>query len=291
MIKKKYFKIKRKFLNFLVKNHSGLYRPSSYPFISGDTFRKYSDHIYDETKKLNPKNVKENDLVFINGDYISDFFKNVHPGINNNYKLISHNSDFNITEKELNFIDDKIIHWFAQNLGVCQNDKISPIPIGLENLRYQNNGILSHFDLNGENVKTKYILCSLNASTNFDERSHVIKISKNIKNIEVLNFPNHSLYSSSLQKYRFNLCPSGNGLDTHRIWESLMIKTIPILKESLFSENLKNLGFPILLVKSWNELNEFSKSDLDKYYSNLSKDDNFQDVMFFEYWKKKIINS
>ena len=36
-------------------------------------------------------------------------------------------------------------------------------------------------NVNGKNVKTKYILCSFNASTNFDERSHVIRISKNIK--------------------------------------------------------------------------------------------------------------
>ena len=73
LIKKIYFKIKRQFLNFLIQNFTSVYRPSSNPYISGDTFRKLADHLYDETKKFNPKKVKENDLIFVKTDMIENF--------------------------------------------------------------------------------------------------------------------------------------------------------------------------------------------------------------------------
>ena len=47
------------------------YRPSSYPFISGDTFRSIADHIIDETNQsLNPDRVKPYDIIFLKTDCV-----------------------------------------------------------------------------------------------------------------------------------------------------------------------------------------------------------------------------
>jgi lysyl-tRNA synthetase class II len=74
---------------------------------------------------------------------------NIHRNIRNKYILISHNSDRNITEKDKAYIDDKIIFWFAQNLKYqSKKEIIGSIPIGLENLRYQLNGVLNDFQSN-----------------------------------------------------------------------------------------------------------------------------------------------
>ena len=142
LIKKIYFKLKRRVINYLLHKYTFIYRPSSRPYISGDTFRKISDHIYDESKKMNPLKVKKNDIVFISNTLVDSFFIEIHPFINNEYILISHNSDRNITQEEIKYMDNKILHWFAQNME-GKNNKTSVISIGLENLRYQLKGVLS----------------------------------------------------------------------------------------------------------------------------------------------------
>lgn len=286
MIKKYYFKLKRKVINYLVKNDSGLYRPSSYPYISGDTFRKLADHIYDETKRVNPSNVKKNDIVFLNTSLISDFFEKVNPKIKNKYILITHNSDLNISSRDTKFIDEKIIHWFAQNLGIKKNSKISPLPIGLENLRYQNNGVIKDFKINTDNEKNKFILCSFNESTNHDKRNKVLEIAKRLEFVDIFKYSNHKNYIKNLNEYKFNLCPPGNGLDTHRIWESLLTKTIPILERSDFSMNLKDLNFPILILDKWEDLKDLNFHILKSLYFEITKDKNFVQIMMFDNWNK-----
>src|SRR5690242_14767757 len=73
----------------------GTDRSSSYPYISGDTFRANCDFIYDETsKKLNPKEVKRGSTIFVKTDYIEEFFEKIHPKIKAGYVLVTHNSDY-----------------------------------------------------------------------------------------------------------------------------------------------------------------------------------------------------
>ena len=63
-----------KFKKFTLQKHPSIYRPSSLPFISGDTLRAYSDHIFDESKTLKPERVNKNDIVFVKTDLIDQFF-------------------------------------------------------------------------------------------------------------------------------------------------------------------------------------------------------------------------
>ena len=37
-------------------------------------------------------------------------------------------------------------------------------------------------------------------------------------NVVQKNFKTHKEYTKNLAKFKFNLCPNGNGVDTHRIW-------------------------------------------------------------------------
>ena len=289
LIKKNYFKVKRRVINYLLHKFTFIYRPSSRPYISGDTFRKISDHIYDESKKMNPLKVKKNDIVFISSTLIDTFFIEIHPLINNEYILISHNSDRNITQEEIKHIDNKILHWFAQNM-VGKNNKISVMPIGLENLRYQLNGVLSDFQITENIEKSKTTLSSFNVVTNNKERKKVLESLKNNRFIENNSFGNHREYFEELKKYKFNLCPEGNGLDTHRIWESLLASVIPVMIRNTFTENLASLNFPIMLLDEWEDFNSFSIEDLNKYYKEETASKSFFDIVSYEYWLNKIIS-
>lgn len=50
----------------------------------------------------------------------------------------------------------------------------------------------------------------------------------------------------------FEASPHGNGLDCHRTWEALLLKTIPIVKTSTLDPLYE--GLPVAIVDDWNEV-------------------------------------
>ena len=274
------------FYYLTLERYPNLFRPSSKPYISGDTFRNFSNHIFDETKSLNPYSVKKNDVVFLSSELIEIYFQIFHPKINNKYILITHNSDRSIDSTLTKLSDDKIIHWFAQNLVEESNSKISILPIGLENKRWLKHGKSKWF-ISKNYAKNKYILSSFNIFNNFEERSK-IKDSLNKKElINSHNYKNLDEYFNNLGNYKFVICPNGNGPDTHRIWESLILKTYPVLKINKFTNNLKKLGIPGIYLDEWSEIDAYNEKDLDEIYKSLREADKglFCD---YNYWIKNI---
>ena len=139
----KYFKLK--FFELTFERYPNLFRPSSKPFISGDSFRNIANHVFDETKSFKGSDVKEKDIVFVNPTVIDFYFHLIHPEINNKYILITHNSDIRIGKSINKHLDEKIIHWYASNLDIKTDKNISLLPMGLENLRRLRYGRLKNF--------------------------------------------------------------------------------------------------------------------------------------------------
>ena len=83
------------------------------------------------------------------------------------------------------------------------------------------------------------------------------------------------------------ICPEGNGLDTHRIWEGILLNTFPILKNSNFTQILNNEGIPAIYIEKWEDLNDLKEEDLNKIYQNLFKA-NTKEYILFDYWKNRI---
>ena len=50
----------------------------------------------------------------------------------------------------------------------------------------------------------------------------------------------------------FSFAPHGNGVDCHRIWECLYLKTVPIVQYNECFSQFKHL--PILYVEDWSEI-------------------------------------
>jgi hypothetical protein len=94
-----------------------------------------------------------------------------------------------------------------------------------------------------------------------------------------------STYLENLSKCYFSVCPMGNGFDTFRFWESLMVKAIPIVLAHDFYDNLlfQYPNIPIIVLKSWDELETLDLS-VDKYNSLW----NDVDIVLESYWINKI---
>ena len=98
-------------------------------------------------------------------------------------------------------------------------------------------------------------MCSFNPNTNLIERAPIIDIAKNKKEIiDIRNFSKSKTYIKELSNYSFNLCPEGNNFESHRIWESLIFKTTPIVINNIVNQNFYNMGIPLIILDSWNDL-------------------------------------
>lgn len=283
-------KFGNKFRRLTTQKYINLYRPTSYPFVSGDSFRKKADHVFDEGKTLNPSKVKKNDIVFLKTELKEIFFNYYHKNISNKYILVCHNSDDSFNESDFRFIDTKIIHCFAQKLNMPMNDLISPIPSGLENKRFRNNGKVKNFQLvkKEKNLKTRNILCSFNVHTNYPERKYLKDIIQSNQDFDIKNFTDNFEYLRELSKYKYNLCPEGNNFESHRIWESLVFGTRPIVLSNFVNNNFLKLGVPLLILDSWDELLDLDiNHQNNQSLSNLNQD--YYKFTQFNYWWNKIL--
>lgn len=280
-----------RFRRYTLSFNPKLYRPSSGKFITGDALRKKSDFIFDETKTFNPSLVKEKDVVFLKTDLKEIYFKIQHPNIKNKYILITHNSDQIISNEDRKYKDEKIIHWFCQNLSFESNEHFSPMPIGFENRRFLNHGRINNLKKVANLKIRKYnkILSSHNIKTNKKIRENLEIFIEGNENIVNQRFDKHLDYLKNLTKYKFILCPEGNGLDTHRIWESILTNTVPIVIKNEFTLNLKKIGVPLLLINDWTDLKIFNESKIEESY-NLFKDLKFSQFVEIKFWTDQIGN-
>ena len=74
-------------------------------------------------------------ISFLNSDLIEIFLNIMTKKLIIDIFLITHNSDRNVGEEEISYISKNVIHWFAQNLVLEEQENVSFIPIGLENLK------------------------------------------------------------------------------------------------------------------------------------------------------------
>ena len=233
--------------------------------------------------KLKNLKIKNGDIVFCNSSYLSLFFKYLER-LNKitSITLITSQSDFSITKKVFINKPKSITKWFAVNVAY-KDSCLIPIPLGLaNNYSPKNIRINDLVNFKFEEVeKVNKLYVNLRKSTNYKERENIENIFRN-KEWVVIKEPNLSIddYISDLNKYKFILCPWGNGFDTHRIWESLYCGSIPITKSHvglsfgnlpiISFENFNNLSIEKLITES-NKINYNFESLNLKYWNQLIK--------------------
>ena len=178
-------------------------------------------------------------IIFCKTDYLSSEFENI-KRIKNDVVLISGNSDYGITDDIINELPNNVIRWYAQN-ALVNHEKLIPIPMGIENklpsLREDHGiGYYERVELKETLLKrniikhpTKKIYSNFNVDTNPHHRNQVKHICESSNHI-YWETPNLSLetFFDNILDYEMIVCPAGNGVDTHRLWEVLYSNRIPI---------------------------------------------------------------
>jgi hypothetical protein len=63
-----------------------------------------------------------------------------------------------------------------------------------------------------------------------------------------------SQYWQQLAKYKFLLAPRGQGVQAPKLAEAWMVKTVPIATKNPCFIDLKDLGYPLILIDDWTEV-------------------------------------
>ena len=85
------------------------------------------------------------------------------------------------------------------------------------------------------------------------------------------------------REFAFVLSPDGNGPDSHRTWESLVLGCVPIVKRNFMSDFLHDL--PVIVVEDWREI---SAATLQQSLAALSREKFNFSKLYLEYWRKAI---
>ncbi len=203
-------------------------------------------------------------------------FKNKLDLFKNPFILVSHNSDVNIIDNDdYKYICNhpKIIKWYTQNL-LMEHYKVELLPLGIANPEWEHgnvNLLLQAYNNSHNKTNNIYFYCNIN--NNYNKRKECY-----LK----LNFiPKAYLkpvaeYFNYLATFRFAICPEGNGVDTHRLWECFYLRVVPIVLDNLFIKKVKETyNLPMVILNDWNDLRElYQFLNYDNYeslFSNLIK--------------------
>lgn len=218
--------------------------------------------------------------------------------------LVTGNSDYGISNKQIRHAPKNVKKWFAQN-ALSNSDVLEPIPIGIENKipSFREGHGVAYLD----RVSIKEAL--LERETNIDPQKDIYANFKVIRTGNPTTFPHRSAvrdlciksdfidwheadlhlneYFDEILQYKMSVCPAGNGIDTHRLWEVLYSGRVPItvkVGDYKIYEMYKKL--PIIVLNDPNRLLD-KKFIMDKYEEVTSRQ-NQMELLETKYWINKI---
>ena len=235
------------------------------------------------TYKFDINHVEEEDFVFFNLDYIYNFIDFLKNNKLSKINLVTHNSDISFTKDMLENIRGYVNHIYCIN-SIVSDNVITKIPIGFSDRLMP---VISKIDK--FSIKNDIVYLNFGGRDRLDIRKERVECYNYFKNFDWVknedNIPEIDYYNS-LKNSKYSLCPVGQGLDTHRFYESIYFDTIPIIKRNELSD--LHTKFPCIIINNWEEITlDFLNVMYGKIYGDLldwkEKNKNWYNV---EYWIK-----
>ena len=229
-----------------------------------------------------PESVKNLTLITSDGDPDVPFDNNEYSDFRNYKSLLT---------------DPRIFHWYSQNVAQ-QHPKLTPLPIGMDlhtpfcaattplaiiqrmvevyksilplKLRFPrilyDKGQFEHLNTSGC-FNPKQHFCrrdearteTIDSVDSCTSQSLFFRLRNRTERMETWK-----LFGS----YQFGIAPTGIGWDTHRMWEFLFFKTIPIVKSSPLDLLLIPAHVPVIILEDWNELCSWNVTQRMKNYGD-----------------------
>lgn len=222
--------------------------------ICGHHFKSLCDasiNKYGVTQNLTQNRFFSEPLVFIKTDHIPHVINSV---LEQPVRIMTHNGDRCIDSRHSDILEHpNLIHWYAQNINI-KHVKLSSIPIGIANPQWLHGDQKAiKRTISKNNKKTNLVHAAFALHTNPTERHKCLGwVERN--GFELRDKLPFETYLNDLSRSMFAVSPNGNGIDCHRTWESLYLKTTPIVTRSVNTEQYSHL--PMIVIDSWDDMGD-----------------------------------
>lgn len=267
---------------YTTKNARTKYYINRDDIITGNKFRELGTIVLDGSP-VEIKLIPENNRFFIHTDFVPLFQEKVLPKITYPFKIITHNGDNPVREEFRSILDNPyLIRWYGMNT-LISHPKLVTIPIGIANEKFAHGNKDELIDVvRQRNKKDKLVYCNFDPSTNVAGRLQALNQLKTSKFI-TFDFTKrpYKEYLEIVSQHKYIISPAGNGVDCHRIWESIYLGTIPIVPNHSALDYFKDL--PILWVNDFTEVTKrLLLENIDLSYRAIHKS-------LFNYYKSIIL--
>jgi len=250
-------------------------------------------YLNDLSKLHGHKNIR-----FCKTDFLEAEFSEISQ-LDHDVVLITGNSDYAITEDITRNVPLNIRKWYAENC-LSNAEFIEPIPLGLENKEAspreghgvgyperasEKEGLLTRDTSNIKPTRGIYANYKIHTNPVYRTSFHQLCIQGGFIEIEEPKLSLEEFFNKMLD-YKMIVCPIGNGVDTHRLWETLYSGRIPVtVKVGDYKIYEMYRKLPIVILENESDL---LNEDLiyEKYESVKGKSLEYSDQRF---WKNKII--
>jgi len=186
------------------------------------------------------------DWVFINGDHL-DQFLNIRLPTTKRFNLIVHNTDKSFDGARLARALPRAIRIYAINTTV-QHPQLTTIPLG-----FPDSGLEYVANISPSADRYIEIYSNFKQGTNIVARSECLKAFEGDPRV-VRKDPvgrTQSEYYEDMCHSKFVLCPTGTGLDTHRVYEALACGATPVVLHSTLDHLYATL--PVCILDKWTD--------------------------------------
>jgi hypothetical protein len=229
-------------------------------------------------------NLKSNDLVYCKTNHVkllADVLKQ-HVSPETPFTVITHESDYELNEYVVSLFEGMSASFYGMN---CVTKAGNPLPIGVASSYCKITLKANHFP---ESISpSKLLYLNHRIETNPTERRWLYDHFANKKWCDIRHpYPKGETesYRNELIDHKFLICPRGNGIDTHRLWEALYCGVIPVVRRHMTHSMLEG-NLPVLFVDDYREVDE---DLLNKTYENFSTRKWNRDMLRVSWWIDKM---
>ena len=224
-------------------------------FISNNFWQTVADHHLDlphATRHLyEPRDVplEDGNVIFVKTDLLDTFCAQHLPLLPARCTLVTGHSDCSPSLEAVTAIEASpmVRRWYAVNADRTSY-KTTCIPLGLAepDLPHGDQEVVARCAANVPSEKIDKVLLP-RASATHPLRSGL----EAFEHPALAKAPDrlpYEAYLTELARYRYALCPRGNGIDVHRVYEAILMKTIPVYVSDCVPAVYEHL--PVVVVSS-----------------------------------------
>jgi hypothetical protein len=213
--------------------------------------------------------------------------------------LVVGHSDIKLENPSLKYLRSLGIRKVYGTNTLNWNDYSESIPIGLTNncddsslhriLGDTRHLVRAHETSDRATQFDAKIYVNFTHTNNVGERLEVLNIAKMKPNVsfESTEITNHGRikYLQQCRSHSLTLCPEGNGIDTHRLWEVLYMGGTPVVKKSNFLPKVLD-SLPVIFIDEWKQI--LDNSFLEKEWLHAQTRRSNLEALEIGFWLQRI---